>query len=430
MSAAAARTLLLITASSPEIQRVRRSRVLNFQQITMPYLAAFAPSNWTVLHIDEAVSAVDFATPADLVAITFHTPSAPHAYALAARFRQRGIPVVLGGPHVTLMPDEAQAHADVIFIGEAESGWPQFLRDFEAGRHSRRYCAAEPPPLEQAPMARKDLFHRRDHTGGVLFATRGCAQRCDFCTVAVMYQNRVRQRPVEAVAEEYGSFRGKVIILWDDNIASDLKYAKVLFRALAHHHKWWSSQASIHAAQDDEFLELAARSGCKQLFVGLESISQASVDEVRKGFNRVSGYAQAIARIHSHGIAVQAGIVFGFDHDTPAIFDDTLAFLEGAGVQNATFNILTPFPGTRLYQRLEAEGRILTCDWSKYNGRADVVFQPKQMSPEELLAGYQDANRRFYSWRSVQRRLSRSPVGLFWTLPLNLAYALALRRSQ
>jgi radical SAM superfamily enzyme YgiQ (UPF0313 family) len=426
----AARTLLLITASSPEIQRVRRSRVLNFQQITMPYLAAFAPSNWTVLHIDEAVRAVDFATQADLVAITFHTPSAPHAYALAARFRQRGIPVVLGGPHVTLMPDEAQVHADVIFVGEAESHWPQFLRDFEAGRHSRRYCATEPPTLEQAPLSRKDLFHRRDHTGGVLFATRGCAYRCDFCTLAVMYQSRVRQRPVEAVAEEYGSFPGKVIILWDDNIAGDLKYAKKLFRELARHRKWWSSQASIHAAQDDEFLELAARSGCKQLFVGLESISQASLDEVRKGFNRVTDYARAIERIHSHGIAVQAGIVFGFDNDTHAIFGETVDFLEGAGVQNATFNILTPFPGTRLYHRLEAEGRILTRDWSKYNGRADVVFQPRQMSPEELLAGYQRANQRFYSWRSVRMRLSRSPVGLFWTLPLNLAYALALRRFE
>jgi radical SAM superfamily enzyme YgiQ (UPF0313 family) len=427
---AAARTLLLITASSPEIREVRRSRVLNFQQITMPYLAAFAPSHWTVLHVDEAVTAVDSATPADLVGITFHTPSAPHAYALAARFRQRGTPVVLGGPHVTLMPDEAQAHADVIFVGEAESHWPQFLCDFEAGRHRQRYCATEPPSLERAPMARKDLFHRRDHTGGVLFATRGCAHGCDFCTIAVMYQSRVRKRPVEAVAEEYGSFPGKVIILWDDNIASDMNYAKTLFRALAHHRKWWSSQASIHAAHDDEFLELAARSGCKQLFVGLESISQASVEEVRKGFNRVSDYARAIERIHAHGIAVQAGIVFGFDHDTPAIFDQTLDFLEEAGVQNATFNILTPFPGTRLYQRLEAEGRILTRDWSKYNGRADVVFQPKQMSPEELLAGYQHANRRFYSWRSVRRRLSRSPVGLFWTLPLNLGYALALRRSQ
>ena len=177
-------------------------------------------------------------------------------------------------------------------------------------------------------MARKDLFHRRDHTGGVLFATRGCPHRCDFCTLAVMYQSRVRKRRVEAVAEEYGSFPGKVIILWDDNIASDIEYAKTLFRALAPHRKWWSSQASIHAARNDEFLELAARSGCKQLFVGLESISQASLNEVQKRFNRVTDYARAIERIHSHGIAVQAGIVFGFDNDERAIFGETLDFLE------------------------------------------------------------------------------------------------------
>ena len=423
------RTLLLITASSPDIQRVRRSRVLNFQQITMPYLAAFVPSNWTVLHIDEVVSSVDFGVQADLVAITFHTPSAPHVYAMAERFRQRGIPVVLGGPHVTLMPDEAQAHADVIFIGEAESLWPQFLREFAAGRHRQRYCSAEPPGLDHVPMARKDLFHRRDHTSGVLFATRGCAYRCDFCTLAVMYQSQVRQRPVKAVAEEYASFPGKVIILWDDNIAGDMEYAKALFRALAPHRKWWSSQASIQAAEDDEFLELAAKSGCKQLFVGLESISQGSVNEVHKQFNRVSDYGRAIQRIHSHGIAVQAGLVFGFDHDSPQIFSETLDFLESAGVQNATFNILIPFPGTRLFKRLEAEGRILTRDWSKYNGRADVVFRPKQMSPEELLSGYEYANRRFYSWKSVCTRLSRSSVGLPWVLPLNLAYGFAWKTS-
>jgi radical SAM superfamily enzyme YgiQ (UPF0313 family) len=270
------------------------------------------------------------------------------------------------------------------------------------------------------------LFYRRDHTAGVLFATRGCAHRCDFCTLAVMYQSCVRKRPIEAVAQEYASFHGRVVILWDDNIAGDVEYAKSLFRALAPHQKWWSAQAGIEAAKDDEFLELAARSGCKQLFIGLESISQASLNEVSKAFNHVDEYARAIARIHSHGISVQAGIIFGFDNDTEAVFGDTLDFLEATGVQNATFNILTPFPGTRLYQRLEAEGRILTRDWSKYDGRVHVVFQPRLMSPDALLAGYRYANRRFYSWGSVYKRLSHSPVQLPWTLPLNLAYAFAL----
>lgn len=174
---------------------------------------------------------------------------------------------------------------------------------------------------------------------------------------------------------------------------------------------------------------MAASSGCKQLFIGLESISQASVDGASKGFNRVDEYANAIARIHSHGIAVQAGIVFGFDGDTDDVFDSTGDFLEATGVQNATFNILTPFPGTRLYDRLDSEGRILTRDWSRYNGRADVVFQPRHMSPGALLEGFGRASRRFYSGRSICRRLSRSPVQLAWTLPLNLAYARGLRRS-
>ena len=423
------RTLLLITVSSPKIRHVRRSRVLDFQQVTMPYLAAFVPQDWTVLHVDEAVEPVDVAAPVDLVAMTFHTPSAPHAYGLAARFRARGVPVVLGGPHVTLLPDEAAAHADVIFVGEAELTWPRFLAEFDRGEHAPRYDS-KPPTLEEIPNARADLFHRRDHTAGVMFATRGCRYRCDFCALTVMYGGRFRTRPVEQVASEFASFRGRIVILWDDNLAGDLEYAKSLFRALAPHRKWWSSQTSIHAAEDEQFLELAARSGCKQLFIGLESVSQASVDGVSKPFNRVADYARAIDRIHHHGIAVQTGIVFGFDHDTDDVFDRTVDFLEASGVQNATFNILTPFPGTRLYERMEAEGRIVTRDWSRYNGRADVVYRPRHMSAETLLAGYRHANRRFYSLRSTLRRLGRSRVQLPWTLPLNLAYGAALRRGS
>jgi radical SAM superfamily enzyme YgiQ (UPF0313 family) len=419
-------TLLLITASSPEIRRVRRARVLNFQQITMPYLAAFMPPHWNVIHVDEAVSPVDTTQQVDLVGITFHTPSAYHAYDLAAQFRARCIPVVLGGPHVTLLPDEAQTHADVIFVGEVELTWPQFLKDFESGLYTHRYDSNVPPSLDHVPMASKNLYHRFDLTAGRLFATRGCPYECDFCSVAVMYRRKVRKRAVEEVAAEYVSFRGKVIIFWDDNLANDREYAKELFRAITPYKKWWSSQASIQAGEDDEFLELAARSGCKQLFIGLESISQASMNEVRKKFNRVEEYVRVIERIHAHGIAVQAGIVFGFDNDTESIFSETLDFLESTGVQNATFNILTPYPGTHLFQRLETEGRILTRDWTLYNGRATVVFQPRQMSPETLLEGHRYANRRFYSLNSIYKRLSSSPVGLWWTLPLNLAYSFAL----
>lgn len=422
--------LLLITASSMEIRRIRRSRFLNFQQITMPYLAALTPPQWEVTHTDEEAEAIDYDAEVDLVGITFHTPSANHAYLIAQKFRQRGIPVVIGGPHVTLVPEEAANHADVIFIGEAEGLWQQFLQEFKEGRHKKVYQADTIPSLEHVPQARKDLFHRKDYTNGVIFSSRGCPNRCDFCTLSVMYKNRLRKRPIAEVAAEYASFRGKIIIFWDDNIAADREYSKELFRSITPHHKWWSSQASIHAGQDDVFLELAALSGCKQLFLGIESISQASLNEANKRFNRVDEYAQIIQRIHSYGIAVQLGIVFGFDSDTRGIFSETLDFLESLGVQNATFNILTPFPGTPLFKRLEAEGRILTRDWDKYNSRANVVFQPKQMSCEELLNGYRYANKRFYSLPSIARRLTKSPVGLWWTLPLNFAYAFSLARSH
>ena len=418
----------MITASSPEIRRVRRARVLNFQQITMPYLAARVPLHWQVFHVDEEVEKINWDMHPDVVGITFHTPSAFHAYEIAQQFRACGSYVVLGGPHATLLPDEAAQHADAIFIGEAEGLWEEFLKNWEAGTYSHIYQPVSLPSLENIPMARKEFFHRRDHTNGVLFATRGCPNTCDFCCISVMYRRTLRRRPVAEVAAEYASFKGKVIIFWDDNIAADLTYAKELFHAIAPYRKWWSSQASIHAGRDDAFLDAAARSGCKQLFLGLESISQASMTAVKKGFNRVDEYYRIIARIHAYGMAVQAGIVFGFDQDTPQIFEDTLDFLEDAGVQNATFNNLTPFPGTTLFQKLESEGRILTRDWSKYNSRADVVYRPARMSPEELSAGYRYANARFYSLRSIAKRISRSPTQLWWTLPLNLAYSYQWRR--
>ena len=387
------RRLLLITASSQEIRKVRKARFLNFQQITMPYLAARVPPGWDVIHVDEEVEEIDWNVEVDVVGITFHTPSAYHAYDIAARFRSRGKCIVMGGPHVTLVPEEARQHADVIFIGEAEGLWEAFLKSFETGSYIRLYQQTNAPSLKNVPIPRRELFHRRDHTNGVLFATRGCPNQCDFCTVSVMYRHKLRKRPIAEVAAEYSSFVGKVVIFWDDNIIGDPVYAKKLFRAIAPYRKWWSSQASIHAGQDDEFLEAAAQSGCKQLFLGLESISQLSISEMNKGFNRVEEYSHIIKFIHSNGISLQAGIVFGFDYDTPEIFKDTIDFLEMAGGQNATFNILTLFPGTPLFRKMETEGRRLTRDWSNYNSVA------------ELLAGFQYANERFYSLTSIAKRL-------------------------
>jgi len=200
-----------------------------------------------------------------------------------------------------------------------------------------------------------------------------------------------------------------------------------VFRAITPYKKWWTSQASIKVGEDDEFLELAYKSGYRHLFIGFESISQVSLDGANKSFNQVERYQEIIRRIHSHGISIQAGIVFGFDNDTPDVFDKTIAFLRDNGISQATFNVLTPYPGTPLFERLKAQGRILTEDWSKYNSRTDAVFQPINMTQEELLAGYTRVNREFYRLGNIFSRLFRSRTNLYWTLPLNLVYHLLLR---
>jgi radical SAM superfamily enzyme YgiQ (UPF0313 family) len=326
------------------------------------------------------------------------------------------------------MPEEASAHADSVFTGEVEETLPRFFADFGAGTAKPRYDCLKPPSLAGLPPSRKDLFHRRDHSAGILCATRGCPNRCEFCSLTQLYGRSFRRRPVHEVAAEFASFHGKVIIFWDDNLSADMEYAKELLRAIRPAGKLWSSQVAVQAGMDDEFLHLAAAAGCKHLFFGLESVSQASLDAAGKQFNQTAEYSRLVRRVHAHGIGVQVGIVFGFDGDTPSVFDETADFLDSAGVQNATLNILTPYPGTPLFRRLEREGRILTYDWSKYNSRTDVVFRPKNMTPQQLLEGFWSVNHRFYSLGSILRRTKRAPACLLWELPLNLLYAARWRR--
>lgn len=417
----------LITAESAASRFVRHRRLIRFPQLTMPLLAAHTPEHWEVGHTDEIVQAVDFNKALDLVGITANTPAAPHAYELAREFRRRRVAVVIGGPHATLLPDEVMKHADAVVIGEGELVWPQLLADFERGELQRQYRSCALPDLKRMPPPRWDLIKGRTYGKGVTIATRGCPFACEYCTVPQMYQRRMRYRPVGEVADEIRRMPGRALIFWDDNIGADRAYAKELFAAIAPLKRWWTSQCTADAAFDDEFMELAARSGCKALFLGLETISQASLNGANKRHNRSAEYREVIRRFHARSIAVQAGVVFGFDHDDRSIFRTTVEFYRSAGLDSATISVLIPFPNTPLFKRLDAEGRILTRDWSRYNGKKDVVFQPALMSPRELLMGMEWAARQFYSIPSILERMWRSRTGLWWNLARNAGYHLALR---
>ena len=374
---------------------------------------------------------VKFSRAIDLVGITTTTCSAPHAYEVADEFRGRGVKVVLGGPHPTLLPEEAAQHADSVLIGEAEGVWPALLRDFQEGRLKRFYQAPAAPSLAGLPWARREHIERRAYGRGVLIATRSCPHACGYCMLPHFYHHQYRCRPREEVIAEAASIREKALIFWDDNIIGDLDYARELFRGLIPLRKRWTSQATINIVDHDDLIHLAVASGCEALFIGFESISAASLRETGKGFNKPRKYLDGIKKLHDAGIAVQAGLVFGFDHDDITVFERTLVFLEEAGVDVASIGSLTPFPGTPIFRKLEGENRILTRDWSKYNARTDVVFRPRQMTPDQLQAGVEWVTKHFYSLRSISRRLlGRSRTGLWWNIPRNLGYKIAFDKLR
>ena len=397
----------LITAESPESRRLRLGRLIQFPQLTMPLIAALTPSEHAVSHTDEIVEPVRFDVPTDLVAITAPTPSARHAYSLAREFRRRGVPVVIGGPHATALPDEAARHADAVAVGEAEDTWPRILDDVRRGRFAPLYVSTRQASLVGMPAPRWDLIRGRRYGKSVTIATRGCPHCCDYCSIPLLYgPGTVRCRPIDEIVREIATSPTRAVVFWDDNIGANPRYAKELFRALTPLKKWWTSQCTATAARDEEFIALAARSGCKALFLGFESISQESLELTNKAHNRVADYRRIIANLHRHGVAVHLGIMFGFDEDDVGIFRRTAAFLDEACVDVATFSMVVPMPGTQTFRQLNAEGRILTTDWSKYDGKKHCVFEPALMSPRELELGTEWVARRFYSTRSIVRRLT------------------------
>jgi len=403
-------------------KRMERGKVFKFPQLSLLAVAAVTPPEVEIELIDENVEEIDFNKEADLVGITSMTATAPRAYEIANRFREKGISVVLGGMHPSALPQEAIQHADAVVIGEAEPTWPRLIEDFKRGGKET---------LKPFYQDERLLKKNRYILTRVLQVSRGCPFDCSFCSVSKFFGKKYRLRPIKDVVAEIKSLVGnslysRFIAFLDDNIMGNMKYAKELFRALIPYKLVWVGQASVNVAQEPELLELAAKSGCKGLFVGFESISPSSLREADKPQNKISFYKKAIERFHRFGISLEGAFIFGFDNDDKSIFKKTVNFIKKMKLDAVQFGILTPFPGTRLSSKLSREGRIIDHDWSNYD-IANVVFKPKLMTAQELKEGFTWAYQHVYSFPGIFRRLSGMISGRRWRyfgplLTVNLAY--------
>ncbi|MEX0653753.1 MAG: radical SAM protein [Phycisphaeraceae bacterium] len=418
--------VLLISPKGP-LYRHRSGifrKSLRYMPLTLPTLASLIPDDVPaeVTCVDEGIDAVDFDTPADVVGMTVITGTAPRAYELAHAFRERGATIVLGGPHVTLIPEDAQPHADSIVVGYAEQSWPQLLRDVRNGCLQPRYDQAADLDLADMPLPDRSVLPRRRYlTANVFEATRGCIHNCDFCVVPSAWGRKPLQKPVADVVADLRAQQARRAIFVDLNIIADKAYARQLFEALTPLKIQWYGLATTLLCDDLPLLDLAARSGCRGLLMGLESIDTANLRRSRKGFNDPDAYGKVVQRLHERGIALQGCFVFGLDHDRPDVFEKTARFAVETAIDLPRFAIVTPFPGTGLYQRLEREGRILTRNWELYDGQ-HVVFQPKHLEVDELQAGTERAWQIAYGWRNIARRLRHTAAPWTVALTTNLGY--------
>ena len=375
-------------------------------------LASLFPENYEIKIVNEAIEKIDFDAEVDLVGITGLTCVIKRAYEVADRFRAKGVKVILGGVHPSLLPEEAKEHADAVFIGEAEGMIEKLIRDFEAGELKPFYKNREWSDLMGMPIPRRDLLSKRYRPFfKVIETTRGCPNRCEFCSVPTINGKRYRVRPLEEIDKELSQIikkKGEYLFLADDNVTARKDYAFGLFEIFKHYQIKWMGFTTIQIAKNEKLLKSARESGCVSLFIGFESLLQENLDGVSKRFVNAKELSDLIKAIQSHQIGIHGSFIFGFDGDDPSIFRKTVEFVQRNNIELPTFSILTPFPGTPLQNRLEEEGRIFDYDWSHYD-MSHVVFKPKEMTVQELQEGYLWAQKYICAPRSILKRLLWGP---------------------
>jgi radical SAM superfamily enzyme YgiQ (UPF0313 family) len=400
------------------------------RSLAIAVLAGLTPAGVDLSLKDDIIRRLDPETDldfgADLAAITVSTKTAARAYELAAAYTRHGVKVVMGGTHPSALPDEALQHCDAVVVGEAEGIWPDVLTDQRAGALRRLYVQENPPEFRHPVHPRRDIFRSGKYIPvHTVQATRGCPFSCEFCSVAQFFGRELRPRAISHVVKEIEELDRRWILFADDNILGRPTYARELFSALAPLRLTWFGQASLQGLRSREDIQRMADSGCRGLFIGFESLSRKSLVSCGKVQNDPERYAEVIRLLQDHGIAVWASFIFGLDEDGEDVFERTVEFAIKARVFMALFALLTPYPGTRLYTRLENEGRLLIPRWWLKPALKDFpVYQPRGMTPERLYEGWQWAWQEFYSAGAILRRLPgisfSSLFSIFSFLPINL----------
>ena len=399
-----------------EIHRIYRavskSGKAGFARVTLTTIAALTPPQHEVVIHDARLGDPDYDGNWDLVGFTGMTCEIPHVYQMADEFRKRGKTVVIGGYHATALPEEAAKHADIVVVGEAEGLWPQILLELANGG-AKQTIYQNDDLIEMRDMAipRRELLNRDMYSVfNTLQATRGCPFDCDYCAVTRFFGRSYRCRPVEEVVAEIKSQPDKRWMFLDDNLIANDKYAKELFRALIPLGITWGAQASFTLTKDAELMDLYAHAGGRFMFIGFESVSAEALKSVRKGFNRPEEYAAGIRQLQRRGITIMGSFMFGLDGDDLGVFKRTVDFVNATKIDVVLYHILTPFPGTRLYEEMDRQGRIHDRDWSHYDACHSVIH-PQGMTSEELQNGWYWAVRETYKLPNILRRIVRPESG-------------------
>ena len=417
-----------LRVTTPGGQPPKRA-MLRFSVLPLTVVAALTPPRHQVSICDENVEAIDFDCDADVVGITFMTALAPRAYQIAAAFRAKGKIVVAGGYHPTLCPDEAAPHFDAVVVGEAEGNWQQLLADIEVGKLQRIYRLPQPADMATTPVPRRDLTARTARhyvTTNAVQTGRGCPHGCRYCSVTAFHRRSYRHRPVQNVLEEIRRIPANHFMFVDDNIIADTDYARQLFQGLISLGKRWASQCSLKIADDPELLRLAYAAGCRGLFIGIETLDERNLATMDKGFNESRRYAQRLAAIRRQGMLIELSVMVGLDNDDVSVFARTLHFLQAVHASALQVNILTPLPGTPLFQDFQRQGRITDHDWSHYDFR-HVVIRPTRMTAAQLQDGTDWLYRQFYRLdrillRTLRSLLTLGPITAYIIWRLNMTY--------